>query len=308
MAKHFEDIGKDAKDLLSQDFPSHGSIKITTQTKNSENVSVKSSVSRPAKKEKGSREIICATFEEKYENKQHNLELHGKITTNNEYSGTVTLKDFIGSGSKTELHVHKNQDSLTASPSVTFKTDSLAIKTKLVYPIFSEKKSALKVLAETGFHVANLYGGLGTSIILDTPNASIDLEGVASYTEKNYQFTARAKHHLQTNILGFGLSYIHKLANRSTLAVEVTSDTTLEKFNITAGAQKKCDKYTTLKGKASIKHTKKETEIRSGLSLKQHLCPALLVTLGIDLNLPLLFGQDIGEPHSFGAEFKFENK
>jgi len=308
MAKQLEDIGKEAKDLLSQDFPSNGSIKITTQAKNSENVTVKSTLSRYVKREKVSREIICATYEEKYENKQHNLELNGKITTNNEYNGTVTLKDLIGSGSKIELHVHKTPDSLTASPTVTYKTDSVAIKTKLVYPISSEKKSALKLFVDAGFLGSNLYGGIGTTITLDAPKAAIDIEGVASYTDKRYQLTAKAKHNLQTNIMGFGLSYFYKLASRTTLAVEVTSDTTLEKFNLTAGAQKKLDKFTTLKGKAFFKHSKKDTEIRSGLALKQHISPSILATFGVDLNLPLLFGQEIGEPHSYGAEFKFENK
>jgi len=307
MAKHLEDIGKDAKDLLSQDFPSDGSFKITTQAKNSENVTVKSSISRHVKKDKVSREVISAVFEERYEDKVRNLELHGKITTNNEYNGSVTVKDLIGYGSKIELNLYKTPDSISASPSVTYKTDSVAIKSKIMYPL-SGRKSAIKLFVDAGFLLSNIYGGFGTSLTLDSPKATIDLEGVASYTDKNFHLTAKGKHNLQSNIFGFGLSFFYRLARRSTLAVEVTSDSTLETFNITAGGQSKCDKYTTLKGKAAFKQSKKDTEIRSSLSLKQRVSPSILAIFGADLNLPLLFGQEIGDPHSFGFELKFENK
>jgi len=63
-----------------------------------------------------------------------------------------------------------------------------------------------------------------------------------------------------------------------------------------------------VKGKVVFRHSKKETEIRSGLALKQQINRSLWATFGGDINLPRLLGNDVGEPHSFGVEFKFTKK
>jgi len=41
------------------------------------------------------------------------------------------------------------------------------------------------------------------------------------------------------------------------------------------------------------------------LALKQQISPSLLATVGTDLNTRAFFGNETGEPHSFGVEFKF---
>jgi len=144
---------------------------------------------------------------------------------------------------------------------------------------------------------------------MDTPKTAIDLEAVAAYEEKNSQATFRAKHTLQSSLISFALSYFYKQPDsNTTYAIEGNSDSTFEKFDFSLGGDLKCDKYTTLKAKGVVKHSKKDSEIRSGLALKQQICPCLLATFGVDLNVPLLFGQDLGEPHSFGVELKFDNK
>jgi len=272
-------------------------------------VTVKSTLSRSIKKDKFIREIITATFEEKYEDKVNNLEINGKITTNSEYSGTFVVKDYITSGSKMELNINQTTESLSASPTVSIKTDTIAGKAKLNYPLTSSKKSPLKFNAETSFIIAPFLAGLGTAFTMDTPKTAIDLEGVIAYEEKNSQAVFRAKHTLQSSLINFALSYFYKQPDsKITCAIEGNFDSTFEKFDFSLGGDHKCDKFTTLKGKGVFKHSKKDTEIRSGLALKQQICPCLSATFGADLNLPLLLGQEIGEPHSFGVEFKFDNK
>jgi len=201
-------------------------------------VTFKTSLFRSIKKDKVTKEAISATYEEKYEDKAHNLELSGKLTTNSEYTGTVLLKDLIGAGSKFELNINKTPDSLSASPLLIYKTDNLAFKGKMVYPI-SGKKSPIKLAGEMGFLFSSLYGGIGTTISRDTPKTSIDLEGVAAYADKNHQLTARVKHTLQSAIVNLGLSYYYRYHSRCPVAFEVNTDTTFEKFSVNAGAQKR---------------------------------------------------------------------
>jgi len=158
------------------------------------------------------------------------------------------------------------------------------------------------------FLFSSLYAGIATTIGLDSPRTSVDLEGVVSYADKNHQLTARVKHTLQNSIVNLGLSYYFLLNSKWPFAIEVNSDTAFDKLSVNLGAEKKVDQYTTVKGKTVFRHSKKETEIRSGLALKQQICPCLWATFGSDLNLAKFLGNDIGEPHSFGIELKFINK
>jgi len=283
--------------------------KITTQSKNSENATMKSTLSRAIKKDKFVREIITATFEDKYEDKVNNFEINGKITSNNEYNGTFVLKDYIGSGSKMEININKTTETIAVCPTVSIKTDTIAGKAKINYPLSSVKKSPLKLNAEGSFFIAPFLAGFGTAFTMDTPKTAIDIEAVAAYEEKHYQAVLRAKHTLQSSLINFALSYFYKQPDAKTsYAFEGSTDSTLEKFDVSVGGDLKCDKYTTLKAKGVFKHSKKDSEIRSGLALKQQICPCLLASFGVDLNLPLLLGLDLGEPHSFGVELKFDNK
>jgi len=308
MAKHIEDIGKDAKDLLSQNFPSDGTVKFSTESKNPANFTFKSNLSRSIKKDKtATREAVSATFEDKLEIKDKNIEFNCKITSNKEYSGAVVIKDPVGVGSKVELGVNQNADGIHTSPSVIYKTDSLAIKSKVVYPL-SGKKNEIKLFAEAGFHTSNIHAGIGSVVTLDGSKTVIDLEGVSSYAIQNNQITARANHTLNENLIGFGASYFHHYDHATKLAVDVSSDSTLEKVTLTAGGEYKVDTFSTVKGKVTYKQNKKDTDLRAALSLKQQIYPNLSATFGTDLNTRSFWGNETGEPHSFGVELKFENK
>jgi len=308
MAKHLEDIGKDAKDLLSQDFPSDGTIKLSSETKNSENVTIKTTLNRYIKKEKISREIISATYEEKLEDKAHNLQLSAKITTNSEYSGTIILEDLFVFGSKFEMNINRTSDSLSVSPLFIYKKDNLAFKGKMAYPVLGKKSPPIKFFTDAGFMYSSLLGGIGTTIALESPKTSIDVEGVLAYADTNHQITARVKHTLQSSLVNLGLSYYYLYNPKFPIALDINTNTAFDKLSLAIIGKKKIDKFTTVKGKTVLKHSKKETEIRGGLSLKQQICSCLWATFGGNLNLTKFLGNDLGEPHSFGVEFKFTQK
>jgi len=52
----------------------------------------------------------------------------------------------------------------------------------------------------------------------------------------------------------------------------------------------------------------KEPEFRTGFSVKQQFNPHVTVTLGSDLNLRSVLGESVGEPHTFGIEFKLSDE
>jgi hypothetical protein len=307
MAKHLEDIGKDAKDVLTLDFPNEGSVKFTTQSKTAENVTVKSAISRVLKRDKTVREVVTATFEDKLELPAQNIEINGKISSNRDVSGSVAVKDLAVSGSKFELNVSQTADGLAATPQVIFKNNSVAVKGKVIYPI-SGKKSDIKLFAEAGFVASNLHVGLGTTVTLEPTSTVIQLEGVGSYSHNNSQITARMNHTLQSALVAVGISFYQLVCPSFKIAVEATGDITGDKIALTAGGEYKVDKATTVKGKFGYKQNKKVSDIRSALSLKQQICPSLTAVFGSDLNAFSLLGLVGGDPHSFGLELKFDHK
>jgi hypothetical protein len=307
MAKHLEDIGKDAKDLLTTEFPSDGAIKFTTQCKTSENITVKSTLGRVVKRDKTIREVVSATFEDKLELTDRNIELNGKISSNNDISGTVSVKDIIGDGSKLELNVSQTGDGLYAAPQLIFKNNNVAVNSKVVYPI-KAKKQDIKLFVEGGFHTGHLNAGIGSAITLEQGATVINLEGVGSYSHANSQITGRVNHQLHSALLGLGLSYYNVVDPASRIAVEVNTDTTFEKWSLTAGGEHKYDKNTALRGKLVYKQIKKDTELRTVLALKQQIFPSFTAIFGGDLNTRSFFGHEGGDPHSFGVELKFDHK
>jgi len=308
MAKHLEDIGKDAKDLLNTDFPSEGAIKLTTQCKTSENITVKSTLGRVIKRDKTVREVVTAVFEDKIELTDRNIELSGKISSSNDISGTITVKDIIGDGSKLELNVSQTADGLSAAPQLIYKNHNLAVKSKVVYPI-KGKKSDIKLFVEGGFHTGHLHAGLGSTITLEPASTIISLEGLSCYSLANSQITGRVNHTLHSALVGLGLSYYNVLDSSSKIAFELTTDTTFDKWNLVAGGEHKYDKNTAVRGKLVYKQvSKKDTELRTVLALKQQICPCLTAIFGTDLNTRSFLGHEGGDPHTFGVELKFDHK
>jgi len=308
MAKHLEDIGKDAKDLLTQDFPNEGSVKFTTQSRTSENVTVKSSFSRVVKRDpKVVREIVGAAFEDKWEIPSHNLEFNAKISSNRDVSGSVAVKDWVGIGSKVELNVAQNPDGVSATPQLIFKNNNVALKGKVIYPV-SGKKTDIKILAEAGFVTSNIYAGVGTAVTLENAGAAVILEGVGSYYYKNHQIAARVNHTLQGALVGLGLTYYQAYSSICKFAIDSATDTAFDKFAVVAGGEYKVDKFSTVKGKVGYKQYKNIADVRVSLALKQQISPNITAIFGSDLNGFSFAGVEGGEPHTFGFELKYDHK
>jgi len=307
MAKFLEDIGKDAKDLLSVDYPIDGTVKFSAQAKPHNGFIIKALLNRSVKRDKAVREVAVASFEPKLDIKDHHLELSGKISSTKEFSGTVARKDIVGVGSKLELTVNRNIDTLTGVLGLIYKTDKFASRGKISYPIVA-KKTQVKFNVDSVFKSSNLNVGFGAAITTDpTTNPVVELNGAFGYEEKNSQFSARVNHTLHTEVVNFGLSFFRILNSVSKWAVDLASDNTFEKINVTAGGDYKVDLFTTLKGKLVVKRHK-NTDIRTGLSLKQVWAPNITAIFATDLNTRAFFGDEGGEPHSFGVEIKFEEK
>jgi len=307
MAKFLEDIGKDAKDLLSVDYSTDGTVKITTQAKPANGFTVKAILNRSVKRDKALREVVVASFEPKIELKPHNVELSGKITSTREFSGTIARKDILGVGSKLEFSANRNPDTLTAVLGLIYKTDKFSSRGKISYPVIAKKTQA-KFNVDSVFKSSNVNVGFGAAITTDpTTNPVVELNGAFGYEEHNSQFSARVNHTLHTEVVQFGLSFFRILNSVSKWAIDLSSDNTFERVNVITGGDYKVDAFTTLKGKLVVrKH--KNTDIRTGLSVKQVWAPNVTTVFAADLNTRAFFGDDGGEPHSFGVEVKYEDK
>jgi len=56
------------------------------------------------------------------------------------------------------------------------------------------------------------------------------------------------------------------------------------------------------------KQIKKDSELRTVLSLKQQISSSFTAIFGADINTRSFFGHEGGDPHSFGVELKFDHK
>jgi len=74
------------------------------------------------------------------------------------------------------------------------------------------------------------------------------------------------------------------------------------------GGEYKVDSNTTVKSKVNVSFdnsSNKAHDFRLGLGLKQNLSHHLVATVGADLNVRHICGQNFGNAHSFGCEIKF---
>jgi len=312
MSKHYGDIGKDSKDLLALDFPADGTVKVSVQTKTSDGTTMKATVNRYNKKEKtGLKEIISAVFEPKHELKKHNLEFTSKISTLNEFTAGLSAKDLGTQGVKVDITgTQSERDGTGAQVAASYKNELVATKVGLTYPLPSGKKDRkpLKINADL---VLNVYKFLlGTNIALDLDEkTSWKGEGIISYSESSYQVTARGSHEQKTAQTLWGLSFFHKVSDRTKWALDVEADQAWLKPVASVAGEYQLDATTTVKGKWAVRltDTSKQTELRAGVGIKQKVTPYVTATLGTDLNFRNLLGETIGDPHSFGLEVKLSD-
>jgi len=311
MAKHLEDIGKDAKDLLIESYPNDGTVKFTAQTK-ALNFTPKIVLNRSSKREKGGvKELVSATFDPKYEVKEHNLEFNGKLTSSYDLNVGASVRDFVGHGSKVELNLSRSErDGLHGISILSYKSDLVAVKGKFTYPLTPKKPT--KVNSEIVLHHGGSHSnvGVGVDIILEDNIAQIFTEAVVAHTDKDTQYKGFARYDVYESKFNCGFSLWQKWSERCNWAFDILLEDYFAKTSFTAGSECKCDDSTTVKGKWKVTKTKDRLDYRVGASLKQKVSPHIIATLGADLNPRSFFvvGQTTGdgEPHSFGLDIKFQ--
>jgi len=312
MSKHIGDIGKDAKDLITQDFPADGTVKLITQSKTPNGLTVKATLNRWFKKEKsGQKEIISAVIEPKYEWKERNIEFNGKLQTTNDFSAGFSLKDAAVKGTKIELTgANSDRDGTTVQVVGSYKTDTVATKINFSYPLSpKQEKTPVKLNGELVIQYPTSFF-LGSTVAFDLDSINTwKGEGVVGYSQDDWQLTARGTHDHKEDSTIFGVSFFHKISDVARWALSFDADQAWTRGPICAvAADYKLDKATTLKGKWSVKaETSKQPEMRLGLTAKQQITPFFTASLGADLNLRNLLGESIGDAHSFGLELKLQD-
>jgi len=309
MAKHLEDIGKDAKDLLTEGYPIDGTVKFTAQT-STFGFTHKSTLSRSIKRDKsGVREIVNAAFEPKFEFKEHKVEITGKLNSANEASVGASVRDIGTNGTKIEVNLTGSQrDGMGAVLSTSYKNNALAAKGKLTYPLNNPRKS-IKINTEGVVHHtrSNSNVGVGVDVVLEGEVARIFTEGVVSHSAKDSQFKGLVRYDVYESYLIWGLSFFQKVNERNNWAFDITSENYNAKNTFSAGTEYKVDSDTTFKGKWRLIKQSDRVDYRLGASLKQKLSAHVVTTFGSDLNLRSFLGSSEGEPNSFGLEIKYQD-
>jgi len=312
MAKHFGDIRKDPTDLLNNEFPADGTVKVNVQSKTADGLTLKTTLNRGFKRDKtGLKESISAAFEPKFEWKKHNVEFNGKFSTQNEFSGGLNAKDVGTKGSKLDLtYSQTERDGPNAQLATSFKNDAFAGKVGLTYPIPSGKKDSkpLKINGELVFQIYKLLVGGNISFDIDE-KVYYKGEAQVNYTNSSYQVTARGTREQKTDQVLWGFSFFKNISPSTKLAVDFETDPGFLRPTSSVAGEIQLDDATTAKGKLTVKLTEpsKQAEYRAGLGVKQKISPHFTAILGSDLNLRNLFGDAIGDPHSFGVEIKLSD-
>jgi len=309
MAKHLEDIGKDAKDLLNEGYPIDGTVKVTSQTK-AFGFTQKQTLSKTVKREKSSaiKEVVSAAFEPKYELKEQKVEFTGKLTTACEVNVGSSVRDIVGSGSKVEINVTKSErEGTNTVGTVSVKKEGFAFKGKVTYPLTPKKATKISgeaVLHHTG---SNSNFGLGTDVSLEGDIARIYTESVVSHNALNSQYRGVLRYDVYESSILWGLSFWHKVSDKNNWAFDITSEDNAVKTSFTAGTEYKVDDSTSVKGKWKLIKTNDRVDYRVGASLKQKLSDHVTIILGSDLNPRSFIGSGDGDPSTYGLEIKLQD-
>jgi hypothetical protein len=310
MAKHLEDIGKDAKDLLGEGYPIDGTVKVTAQTSGFGFVQ-KATLNRSLKKDKtGVKEIVSAAFEPKYEFKEHKVEVTGKYSSTNEVSVGASVRDLVGAGSKLEGTVVKSdRDGLNGVFTASYKINSFAGKAKLTYPFTPAKP--IKINSEVVFHHSGTSSNFGVGVDANVEGDAIRIfsEAVVAHTAKDSQYKGQVRYDVFESALVWGVSFWQRVSEKNNWAFDLTSESYGgNKTTFTAGTDYKVDEWTLVKGKWRLIKSNDRVDYRLGASLKQKLSPHVIATLGSDLNFRSFLGASAeGEPHTFGLEIKYQD-
>jgi len=316
MSKVFKDLGKDSKDLLSQDFVSGSNLLLSYNTKTPNDIGFKGSDKRTTKTDtkKVTKEVVEALVDTKVEWKSQNIEFNLKLSTSRDFSVGFFAKDMATKGSKIDFQYTVNEkDGTVAKLSPSYKSDSFSAQTSVAYPLSLGKKIGppIKWISELVFQFPRkLFWGLNFLFDFEHNQTKIKTEGVVvNHLTENSAFAGRAAYNHQDESLVWGFSYFQDLSHSTKWSADYEFDTSKGLPIVQIGGQYKVDHNTTLKSRAVVKSTELSapTDYRLGLSLKQQVSKNLKATLGADFNVRQILGEGVGEAHSFGCEVEISH-
>jgi len=319
MAKQFDDIGKETKDLLERGFPNSGTFKISSETKTSDGVTVNASAVRcvKVKKDKPSEEVT-ATVEPKFDWSKNNIEIASKLSTNKNFEGEISFKDIGKNGSKISFKADDQEDKgFTTTSTVSYKDKNIAFKSSAAYPF--TPSNPIQLIVNSVIHYNSILFGAG--VVYDTHfqkddkdvEPSFTASAAIGYVGRDYEanlsvknFPTSKKDHPRDNL--FTVAWYHKLSNSIKYGISFLLDQSQTKGpHAVVGGEWKADDSTTLKAKVGVKGIENtdQLEFRSAVSISQKITNHLTASVGADLNLRKIFGTNIGAGPSLGLELKF---
>jgi len=306
MATFYDDLGKQADDLIGKGFPAEGSFKISTETKTENGVTLTTTGRRFFK---AGAENVEALFEPKFLWAAQNVEFTGKFSTGSEYETGVNVKDLAGKGSKLAFTGTQNPKGWSLKPAVEFKNDLVAVKASVTWP---DDRVAKAVNAEATAVAAyeksvNVGGKVTYATGYTARGAAVEpVLGWAvkgGYLQTAWQAVASFTQGVGSQIVGG--TYWHKVTDATTVSTTFSVDRLAANAAPAAAVagEYKYDGETKLKSKFAVTPAK---DFRLGLALEQTWTKASTVTIGADLNALTLLGTNKGDAHSFGVEIKLK--
>jgi len=328
MAKAFEDIGKESVEFIAKGYPNSGTFKISTETKTPNGVALKATATRSFDS-KG--EKIGAEVEPKFDWKQHDVELNGKLATGGEFEGGITFNEIVKGAKISFTGFQSDSNGNAVKASATYKHEMATLKAGVKFPF--KDNTHVNWNGELTVRHENVYAGADIRFDQAVPAPSA-AEGEqpkdrllcnfkAGYVTPDFQVLAYAEDQVNKDkgtlaqfpilhILSF--NFLCAFSN----AIKFGFGASVERNNIrgvelNAGGEYKVDKDTVVKGKFSVVQAQKadDREFRLGLAAKQNITDRVNVTVGADVNARAMLGTPgttLGntKPHSYGFEIKFQ--
>jgi len=303
MAKSYGDIGKEARDVLSQDFLNDGTFRISHASKTKDNISVKTTFSRA---NPSGKETVTAVVEPKFDLNPF-VELNFKLSTNKDVTAGVIGKNFGVDGLKVEATgTQSERDGLTVNVSGYWSNPTLNGKVSLTAPLASQKH---KLTEEVAFKV-NPQTHIGLKGVYSVSDGAIDLFPTFGYSQGDHVVGISAQYGVASKKSSASISTHSKLTPASKLATdfkyELNPAKNGELASLTVGIDYKVNPKTTLKVKGKgIAFANTNKDARFNLAVKHQLTPSTTLGIGADIGLSgaLGFGPST---NSFGLEIKID--
>jgi hypothetical protein len=308
MATFYDDLGKNADDLITKGFPAEGSVKVSTETKTANGLTL---VTTGRKFVKNSVEGVEVLLEPKAVWAEKNVELTGKISTDSAYEAGVSVKDLGAKGSKLSLTVNQAKTGNSLKAGADFKNENVAVKAAVTYP---DDAAAKPINAEASAVVAYEKVNVGAKVNYATAFTKDNKETASSffwnakvgYLQPLYQLVGYFNNANKSNVVGG--SFYQEVTPAVKLGASFSVDRANEKAAPAASVSGdyKYAADTLVKSKLSVFSKDAAKELRLALALQQNWTSSSTVTIGADLNALQLLGSNQNAPHSFGLEVKLK--